>query len=1037
MAGFIEQLGGIASKVLTDTLEDPKKREKLLRMGLESLTMPDRTDTSNAAYNLGRFRAISAKQQQEAQARAKALEKEEEYQKEMRGYKFELRKGMIDKKFQANMKIAELAAEEKNQTADQRKAAREAYSTYMGGQDHDLSFFVDTDAFHGPRKENGERNILFTPFFAELLSRGKIEIPSARAMEKVLIALDERYKANIRKLNASSAVDMKDKISYGGDLLNKVNGELGFPVLSKHKDNFPKLNVSDLKDVNAVQIKMEVAGNSWLNNFNKAIPQFMNTASLEAGRKIFGTTEEFRKARVAYRNAMAIIAEQGLDAPNAPFVRFIKNYLDPLMVRTGADKFFEYAFNAKKRGQTIEGGEESLGMAKGKSVTTRLTFLRDEPLMAKLAIHKNLITNAEYIHALRTMPNLPGKISQTTREEQTPDGQTHKVQVLHNSNFYPLEVVQELHRNSINISKIKNKEDRNELTQLLSVGKQNYSNMSDKERQAYHDKIHELMRKNETDYSVDNKSINTYYQYALDSISAQGTQSIIFNKNGSVTRVNLQDTSVGPYKVNSDGSRSNEKTKTQQQVERVARQRQNIDFKLLGMVELLGMSYEDSQFFGGINTIAQLDAKVRTGSAAEFMLNLDNILGSTKELFSAFGQRFNFGGPQNYAQLQKAYLDSQTPAALKDFQDRHGFRPQLRGYNNAERIQNLARLAGEQQNMLEKRFQQQYNDARTFDAKKRAYIEHLRRAALLWEKTSLTYQMAGYVQGDQTGGRTISNQDFDNVYRALWGGSFYTSGNAQNAVRYLLFQNNEAMNRGKADALLMQATGQSFLNARHSDMAAHLYKRNLKRFYSKAGNEGIQDYVEGVGIGRHSPSVDEAKVTVNQLLSLRATLANQGMTIIEGIPTLVNFPTQRMPEEMKQYREHLTTSFDLVSRLNSFRAGLENKGTSYEPTEGEISTYTQLREHIYKETPLGKFLGDIMETSANMDKVTEELNFPVGFPSSLRHIANIVTLIVETGDQFDKAETQEVEGYKIPSAMFGFTMLETIRRQREKREGSL
>ena len=49
MAGFIEQLGDVASKVLTDTLEDPKKREKLLRMGLESLTMPDRTDTSNAA----------------------------------------------------------------------------------------------------------------------------------------------------------------------------------------------------------------------------------------------------------------------------------------------------------------------------------------------------------------------------------------------------------------------------------------------------------------------------------------------------------------------------------------------------------------------------------------------------------------------------------------------------------------------------------------------------------------------------------------------------------------------------------------------------------------------------------------------------------------------------------------------------------------------------------------------------------------------------------------------------------------------------
>lgn len=45
-----------------------------------------------------------------------------------------------------------------------------------------------------------------------------------------------------------------------------------------------------------------------------------------------------------------------------------------------------------------------------------------------------------------------------------------------------------------------------------------------------------------------------------------------------------------------------------------------------------------------------------------------------------------------------------------------------------------------------------------------------RRAIVEFKKLALTYKLSGYVQGDGTGGRTISNQDFEVMLRALWGG---------------------------------------------------------------------------------------------------------------------------------------------------------------------------------------------------------------------------------------------------------------------------
>jgi hypothetical protein len=71
---FIDRIGEIASKVVAKTLSDPEKSGELLRLGLTAATLPDREDTSQSAFDLGRFRQYNISRQQEDQAKAAALE---------------------------------------------------------------------------------------------------------------------------------------------------------------------------------------------------------------------------------------------------------------------------------------------------------------------------------------------------------------------------------------------------------------------------------------------------------------------------------------------------------------------------------------------------------------------------------------------------------------------------------------------------------------------------------------------------------------------------------------------------------------------------------------------------------------------------------------------------------------------------------------------------------------------------------------------------------------------------------------------------
>ena len=115
---------------------------------------------------------------------------------------------------------------------------------------------------------------------------------------------------------------------------------------------------------------------------------------------------------------------------------------------------------------------------------------------------------------------------------------------------------------------------------------------------------------------------------------------------------------------------------------------------------------------------------------------------------------------------------------------------------------------------------------------------------MMWEKL-LTYKL-GYSR-EQTGGRTISNQDFDNIYKALWGGNFSSEESAINAVRYLNFTTKEIRDRGMAELFLLETTGKGFnLDLAANNYAEKLYQQRLDRFFKN--NPQVEKFVKNNSI---------------------------------------------------------------------------------------------------------------------------------------------------------------------------------------------
>ena len=101
------------------------------------------------------------------------------------------------------------------------------------------------------------------------------------------------------------------------------------------------------------------------------------------------------------------------------------------------------------------------------------------------------------------------------------------------------------------------------------------------------------------------------------------------------------------------------------------------------------------------------------------------------------------------------------------------------------------------------------------------------RSILLFKKVALTYKLAGLVQGDQSGGRTISNQDYDQVFHALW-----SSGEVGNTATLKDLEHDMELRIQKGDAinLLIELNGDT-LEGSVNDAINTIFRNKREQFY--------------------------------------------------------------------------------------------------------------------------------------------------------------------------------------------------------------
>lgn len=107
------------------------------------------------------------------------------------------------------------------------------------------------------------------------------------------------------------------------------------------------------------------------------------------------------------------------------------------------------------------------------------------------------------------------------------------------------------------------------------------------------------------------------------------------------------------------------------------------------------------------------------------------------------------------------------------------------------------------------------------------------RNIVLFKKVALTYKLAGLVQGDQSGGRTISNQDYDQVHNALWSASeIGNTANLSDLEKDLTLR----INKGDALSLLIELKGE-VLDSASDNAIESIFRKERNEFYSKNGRE--------------------------------------------------------------------------------------------------------------------------------------------------------------------------------------------------------
>jgi len=801
-----KQLGEIIPKVLSETLQDPEQQKRIAETIAGFVTMPDREDTSDSAFKLGRLKQINLQNERRLQNQALAAEIQREKEAADLKYRRDLNlkeeeyfaKGVLEryKEGEATKRKADEIAGRKEvaklkDRQDRRKTARATLANIDKGEG--INFFTYF-------QQDGKGGFYPTPYLMEILKDAGHNYSKVESSKDLLAnRLFQKYAKGI--LNNISASRSKKSSSSSSD---KGSGVLGGPFVQFAVDN----NVLPLSQALAPTANLKKNSTN-LEIVQNESSRYLLTTS-EALTTIFGLPNKFGK--INFLAGLGLKPERGgvssetllqeysnirglfNDVQKAAFsdkatqsnksLQKLGSKLAGILERKGEAEYFKAALRSYLAPKLIQDGTVAPISKDASSDVTSYEIdyglIVQNPILKALAVEFGIVTPEE-------IPNPTDSVKSQHSSKNTNASPTIVYASFSNAGREVGDFIQNVENQAAKFKNV-DKALQTSIKTLQQTGFDS-ANLESEAR-----KIYSLFEENNVE------SVSPYDVLVYLKLSSTREKEISlgsrFTKNARVYKIK------GVSKIKKDGSMA-----------KVFRDRADIDTGLNDIMQITSrislLTQMDPEKF--IQDVDEKDRKpVSMGSVASALKSIAAFRGILDEGVRALG--LNTSQDNEFAKNRYEKFKSRLTKENRD---------------KMAEVEDAAMRSQEKIN-------EKYREAqkKTGGATREDYALYVKRSTLLWEKTALTYKLAGVVQGGTTGGRTISDSDFRIIYGNLWGGAFTTDIVSQAAITNLRKTTLETLLQRRAENILLQATGERMTAGGSLQQAAlNVYRDRMDKFY--------------------------------------------------------------------------------------------------------------------------------------------------------------------------------------------------------------
>lgn len=852
------ELGETITNVFASVAKDPKMQQELFEQVLTYATLPTDEpsisqggDPSQVARNIGRLAAFEDIEQNKALAaqeaakqRAKAAEQRAkeraEIAKENRDWEREVYKLVFETEKEGRLKRKETQTNAFNNWQNLIKESKAHYNTFAVQDDSGrfrprsgyIQLLKDAKLFNLHSEDREEVNkglVLFDKFVKNYRQEWQRQLDESKK--------GGSFDANREYIPGSHSIARG--VQTG--LLNLSEGTVPKGTYPSRDNQDGKTIINSVAERDSTKILTtlrtlftRLVNQSYSNNKKEA-----DAAKFIALKKFGFRNDEWKLLRESEKGMQNEILQNRFTHNS----KHMDNYVNA--VYSYYERNQELPLIALSLQQAItpvitQGGESSIAQDDITVTRQRIGYLKANPVAAKLAVKVGLITEQEYRHTVAQANETADSRNTFGLQPQTYNSETQASDKL--GNVVTVKTLGEENGGAIADNLLRQKKNVNAALKVASTEiKNEYSKLQEEKKKLYEmsdsQYIDWVLRvgdvKAKFNQNIYGKT-NLYLDAVLNKVAGLPTVQKTFKGNFIDTHV-IRRSGLHRMKKTDKGRNKGEFTKAYDTVRKAQEQREDIRRAIKRISGLLYMDKTGLEIFGGgyrRRDLKQEGEAVVGGQAAEYRLTLANIARTFKEFITGKqNDKFvsDFFTESNLVADNKRYRDFIRMGASEFYQEYGYYNNDMHGYNR----DNLRKLNNNLKRELDLHYED-YKKNRGRQGEEKARDVYLRRAALTWEKTALTYKLAGYVQGEQTGGRTISNQDFDNIYKSLWGGPFFTQDSVENAVRLLNFTNNQALDSTKAELILLETTGKSFqTDTLYSEISDRIYTHNWNNFLHK------------------------------------------------------------------------------------------------------------------------------------------------------------------------------------------------------------